>query len=127
MLLVVSSIGNVTSTNLNTDRLEFFSQSSSLHAQIYLNNYFEAWNIDCSISSALVTILMHGIFTWSNAVTPSGLASSVISSKDILTNDSLYQGIILDYSIKHEISDELLSKLTKTQVLYPNDIENIIS
>ena len=34
--------------------------------------------------------------------------------------------IVLDYSIKHEISEELLSKLTKTQVLYPSDIESMI-
>ncbi len=126
MLLVASSFGTVTCTHLNPDGLEFFSQSSSLHSQIYLNSYLEARDIDCSISSALATILMHGSFTWANAVTPSGLASSVILSKDIMNNDTLYEGIVLDYSIKHEINDESLSKLTKTKVLYPTDIEAMI-
>ena len=126
MLLVASSFGTVTCTHLNPDGLEFFSQSSSLHSQIFLNSYLEARDIDCSISSALATILMHGSFTWANAVTPSGLASSVISSKDIMNNDTLYEGIVLDYSIKHEITNESLSKLTKTKVLYPTDIEAMI-
>lgn len=126
MLLVASSQGNVTCTDLNQDGLEFFNQSSTLHAQIYLNSYLEARDIDCAISSALATILMHGSFTWSNAVTPSGLSASVISSKDVLNNDTLYEGIVLDYSIKHDISDDSLKKLTKTQVLYPTDIESMI-
>ena len=114
MMLVASSVGNVTSTNLNSEGLEFFNQSNSLHAQIFLNSYLKAKDIDCSISLALATILMHRSLTWSNAVMPSGLVASFISSKDIPINDSLYQGIILDYSIKYEILDESLSKLTKT-------------
>jgi len=126
MMLVASSIGNVQCTNLNPTGLDFFNQSSSLHAQIFLNSYLEARDIDCTISPALTTILMHGSFTWSNAVTPSGLASSVISSKDIMNNDTLYEGIVLDYTTKHEISGESLSKLTKTKILFPTDIEAMI-
>ena len=57
---------------------------------------------------------------------PSGLASSMISSNDIISNDMLYEGIVLDYSIKHYILDDSLDKLTKKQVLYPTDIESMI-
>ena len=99
----------VTSTTLNTDRLEF----CRLHAKEFLNGHIEARDIDYSISLAPSTILMHRSSTWSNAVTLWGLAALVISLKDILNNNSLYKGIILDYSIKYKISDESLSKLTK--------------
>ena len=50
MMLVASSHGNVSCTNLNPDGIEFFSQSSSLHAEIFLNSYLEAHDIDCTIS-----------------------------------------------------------------------------
>ena len=126
MILTASSSGNVTAQEINEEAREFFNQSSTLNAQIYLNSFLEAREIECTISSALATVLMHGSLTWSNEVTPSGLASSVISSRDIIHNDTLYEGIVLDYSIKHEISGESLKKLTKTQVLYPTDIESMI-
>ena len=38
-------------------------------------------------------------------MTPSGLSASVISTKDIISNNSLYEGIVLDYSIKYKITD----------------------
>ena len=34
--------------------------------------------------------------------------------------------LVLDYSIKHEITEELLTKLTKIQMIYPSDIEATI-
>ena len=126
MLLVASSLGNVVAQDINEEGKEFFSQTSTLNAQIFLNSYLEAREVECTISSALATVLMHGSFTWSNEVTPSGLSASVISSRDIINNDTLYEGIVLDFSIKHEISNESLKKLTKTQVLYPTDIESMI-
>ena len=97
-----------------------------MNAQIYLNSYLEAREIECTISSALATVLMHGSLTWSNEMTPSGLAASVISLRDIINNCTLYEGIVLDYSIKYEISNDSLKKLTKMQVLYPTDIEAMI-
>ena len=125
-MLIASSKGDVISTDLNEEALDFFSQSSSLLAQIFLNSFLEARDIDCTILTALATILMHGSMLWSNAVTPSGLSASVISTKDILNNDSIYEGIVLDYSIKHEITDDSLHKLTKTKIIYPTDIETTI-
>ena len=129
MILVVSSRRDVVSSDINENGLEFFKQSTSLLAQIYLNSYLESKDIECSVSLALVIILMHGSFLWSNAVTPSGLSASVITTKDIIANNSLHNGIVLDYSMKHKITDESLTKLTKltkTQVIYPTDIEATI-
>ena len=48
---------------------------------------------------------MHGSFLWSNSTTPSGLTASVIKTKETISNDTLYEGIGLDYSIKHEITN----------------------
>ena len=59
-------------------------------------------------------------------LTPSGYASSVISLKDIIFNDSLHEGIMVDFSTKHEITKSSLTKLTKTQVMYPSPIELMI-
>ena len=58
-----------------------------------------------------------------NPLTPSGLASSVIASTDVIFNDSLHAGILLDFSTKHEISKNSLTKLTKTQAVYPSSVE----
>ncbi len=66
------------------------------------------------------------IFLWLNLLTPSGFASSVISSKDIIFNNLLHEGIMLDFSTKHEITKSSLTKLTKTQVMYPSSIELMV-
>lgn len=78
------------------------------------------------ISSALSTILMYGSFLWSNSITPSGLAALVILMEDIISNDMLHEGIVLDYLTKHESSGDSLTKLAKTQVIYPTEIEATI-
>ena len=126
MLLIASSQGEVIPSTLRDEAMSFFTQSSVLNSQIYLNSILEAEQIECSVSPALTTSLMHGSFLWSNSLSPSGLASSVISSSDIMKNDTLHDGIILDYSTKHEISSSSLEKLTKTKILFPVDIESSI-
>ena len=104
ILFVASSIGNVVAQEINKDRREIFNQSSTLNAQIvFLNSYLEAREMECTISSALAMVLMHRNFTWSNKVTPSGLSASIISSRDIINNETLWKRIVLDYSIIHEI------------------------
>ena len=123
MLLVASSQGEAIPIELNHEAMEFFSQTSVLNAQIYLNSHLDSLKIECSISTALTTSLMHGCLLWTSSLTPSGLASSVISSLDIIRNDVLHEGIVLDYSTKHEMTSKSLEKLTKTQILFPADIE----
>ena len=50
----------------------------------------------------------------------------VISSNDLFENDTLYSGIVVDLSTNHEISKISFHKLTKTQVLFPTTIEDVI-
>ena len=123
MLLIASSQGEALPSDLNNDALDFFSQANVLNAQIYLNSLFDSKQIECAVSPALTTSLMHGSFLWASTLTPSGLASSVLSSLDVIRADTLQEGIILDYSTRHEMSSKSLEKLTRTQVLYPATIE----
>ena len=123
MLLIASSQGEATPSDLNKEALDFFSQANVLNAQIFLNSLFDSLQIECAVSPALTTSLMHGSFLWASTLTPSGLASSVISSLDVIRADTLQEGIVLDYSTRHEISSKSLEKLTRTQVLYPATIE----
>ena len=57
---------------------------------------------------------MYGSFLCANSLTPSGFAASVITSEDIMRMDTLYEGMILDYSTKFEMSSSAIEKLTKT-------------
>ena len=50
----------------------------------------------------------------------------VISSRDIFGNETLYQAMVLDLSTKHEISKQAVHKLTKTKILFPQDIEGMM-
>ena len=43
-------------------------------------------------------------------LTPSGFSASTITSKDLLQNDTLHQGIVLDLSTKFEMSADPLDK-----------------
>ena len=126
MILIASSQGEASPIEASEETLEFFKQSSVLNAQIFLNSYFESEKIECSVSTALTTSLMHGSFLWTNSLTPSGLASSVITSSDIIRADTLHEGIVLDYSTKYEMNSSSLAKLTKTQILFPVDVESTI-
>ena len=126
MMLIASSRGTVIPTSLNDEAMTFFKTSSISKAQQFLENQLEAKGIECTVPTAVANLWLHGCFLWTNPLTPSGIASSVIASKDIIFNDSIHEGILLDFSTKHEISKNSLSKLTKTQVIYPNSIEPMI-
>ena len=126
MILVASSMTETTLAEANPKAMDFFKSSSILNANIMLNSILEEDQIDCSISSAVTTSLYHGCFLWVNAVTPSGLASCVITSEDFMRTDTLYEGMVLDYSTKFEMKDASLEKLTKTQVKLPDDMEGAV-
>lgn len=126
MLLVASSVGAVTNTKLNDKAMEFFNQPSVLLAKIYLDSYLQSENVRCHVSHALANALLHGCFLWANTLTPSGLAASVISSSDLMVNDSLHEGLVLDLSTKHTITETSLEKLTQTQILYPTTAHEVV-
>ena len=56
----------------------------------------------------------------------SGLAASLISSEVIFRADTLHEGMVLYYSTKCDMSAASLCKLTKIQMLFPVDIEELI-
>ena len=81
MLLVASSIGQAIPSKLEDGAMEFFSQANSVHAQLMLNSILENARLQVSLSPALATLLLSGSFLWSNPITPSGLASSVLTTE----------------------------------------------
>ena len=125
MILVAASSSEVTEVDYNAEAVEFFKCSSPLHAQVMLNSILEAEGIECSVSSAMATTLLYGSFLWRNPIAPAGLASSVLTSEGIIRSDTLQDGMVLDFATKFEMSAISLSKLTKTQVLFPKDVEEL--
>jgi hypothetical protein len=123
MILVASSTGEATNAVYEQDAKEFFKATNVLNAQVLLNSELETAKLDCSVSPAMATALSHGGFLWSSPLTPSGFAASIIVSEGVLRTDTLYEGMVLDYSTKHDMSTTSLEKLTKTQVMYPSNIE----
>jgi hypothetical protein len=123
MILVASSVGEVTCQDYDADATEFFKCSNNLNAQVMLNSLMEAEGIECSVSAAVTTTLLYGSFLWKNSLSPSGLAASVISSEGIFRTDTLHEGMVLDYATKFDMSATSLTKLTKTQVAFPANIE----
>ena len=93
LFLVASSVTDTTIDELNDQAKELFKQNSILNAQIFLNSIFEEENIDISVSSALTSSLLNGSVLWKDCLTPSGLASSVLSLDDIIKSNRLLQKI----------------------------------
>ena len=125
MILVAASIGEITEVEYSSDATEFFKCSNALNAQVMLNSLLETKGIECSVSSAMVSALLYGSFLWKNALSPSGFAASVLTSEGIFKTDTLHEGMVLDYSTKFDMSSSSLNKLTKSQVLFPVDIEEL--
>lgn len=70
MVLVASSIGEMTVDEYDADGLEFFKSSNNLIAQILLNNRLEIEGVEVSVSPAMTTALFIGGFLWENPVSP---------------------------------------------------------
>ena len=126
MILVAASVGEITVLDYDADAVEFFKCSNNLNAQVMLNSLLETEGIDCSISSAVTASLLYGSFLWKDALSPSGLAAAVISSEGIFRSDTLHDGMVLDYATRYDMSASSLTKLTKTQVAFPADTEELI-
>ena len=126
MLLVATSTGEATNVDYEQAATEFFKTTNVLNAQVLLNSEMEAAKLDCTIPPAMATALTHGGFLWTNPLTPSGFAASTIISEGVLRTDTLYEGMVLDYSTKHDMSATSLAKLTRTQVMFPSSIETAI-
>ena len=125
MLLVASSVGQAMPSKLDDSAMEFFSQPNSMHAQLVLNSILETARLQVSVSPALATLFLSGSFLWSNPITPSGLASSVLTTEGILRNDTLQEALVLELATKFEMSNSSLTKLTKTQVIFPSNVHDM--
>ena len=125
MILVAASSSEVTEVDYDANAAEFFKCSTPLHAQVMLNSILEAEGIECSVSAAMATTLLYGSFLWQNPLSPAGLAASVLTTEGIIRSDTLQEGMVLDFATKFEMSAISLSKLTKTQVLFPKDVEEM--
>ena len=122
-MLIASSRGSVVPTSINKEAQAFFKSRYFSKAQQFLESHLESKGIECSIPTMVANLWLQGCSMWMNPLTLSGLASSVIASKDVIFNDSLHEGKLLDSSTKHKIIKNSLSKLTKTQVTYHSSIE----
>ena len=94
-----------------------------MKAQQFLESLLESRNAKYIIQTDVAKLWLNGCFLWLNPLTPFGLAAFIISAKDIIFNNSIHEGILLNFSTKYEISKSSLSKLTKTQIMYPSSIE----
>ena len=57
MLLVASSLGEAVPKELGEEAKEFFSQSTVLNAQLFLNSFLENLKLEVSVTLAQATIL----------------------------------------------------------------------
>ena len=89
MILIAASRGSVIPQKLNDEATAFFKLTNFSRAQQYLESYLESKGIDCAVPTAVENLWLQGCFLWMNPLTPSGLATSVIASKDVMFNYSL--------------------------------------
>ena len=125
MLQVVNGVDQVVSEKLNEAAMEFFALSSAKLAHIHLNSLLEKENIRVSRSPALANHLWSGSFLWTNHVTPSGLAILVFTSESYLKTDIMKQALVLECSTKFNYSEEDVTKLTETMIIFPNSVEEL--
>ena len=62
MILVASSVGEITKVEYNAKAVDFFKCSNNINAQVILNSQFEIEEIECSVSSAVTSKLLYDIF-----------------------------------------------------------------
>ena len=126
MLLNACSVGEAQPSKMGEEAMEFFKLSGIKQAHIHLNSLLESRGIRVSVSHAVANALYCGAFKWSNLLTPSGFAASVLETESFLRNDILRDAMVLEASTKFGISDEYVDKLTKTSVQFPTTSEDVI-
>ena len=84
MILVASSVSEVTELDYQADGSNFFKCSSTLNTLVMLNSLLETEGIECSVSAAVATALLYGSFLWKDSLSPSGFAASVLTSEGVL-------------------------------------------
>ena len=110
MLLIASEEFQAVSEELNDEAMAFFALPNSKAAYINLNSPLESEKVRVR---------------WSNMSRPLGLASSVLTTESYLRIDVLNKATVLDVSTRFEISDEYISKLTETTIIFPESCEDM--
>ena len=120
MILIASSKENFIAQKLNEEAGSFFKLQFFSKVQQFLESYLEAKNIKYAIPTVVANLSHQGSLLWVKLVYQSGLSGSVISTKDTIFCGSLHQGILLDFSMKHEIIKKLANKVNKVTRDIPN-------
>jgi len=126
MLLIASGEGQAIPETSNAEAMEFFALSNSKAAHIHLNSLLESEKVRCSLSPAMANHLFIASFRWTNMIKPSGLAASILTTESYLRNDILSEAMVLDVATRFGISDEYISKLTETTIMFPENCEDMI-
>ena len=56
----------------------------------------------------------------------SGFASSILTTESYLRTDVLNEAMVLDVSTRFDISEEYVTKLTETTIIFPDNCEDMI-
>lgn len=126
MLLVASSRGDIVPPSLSPEAEKFFHSSSVTKAREELNSRLNKAQLDCTIPTSMANSLLNGVFKWENSTSPSGFCCSTISSMDVMEPDTLHDSVILDNKLKFELDQTTCDKISKHNVVYPNEINEMI-
>ena len=126
MLLIAYGEGQVIPDTLNPEAMTFFALPNVKTAHIHLNSLLESEKVRCSISLAMANHLYAASFRWVNMIRPSGFASSILTTESYLRTDVLNEAMVLDVSTRFDISEEYVTKLTETTIIFPDNCEDMI-
>ena len=65
-------------------------------------------------------------FRWVNMIRPSGFASSILTTESYLRTDVLNEAMVLNISTRFDISEEYVTKLTETIIIFLDNCEDMI-
>ena len=106
--------------------MEFFASTNEKTAIIYLNTLLEQKNLRVQVPPAVVNQIYHGALRWESPSKPSGLAACCLEFIEIERRDILTQGLVIDLKSRFEMTPEIVETLTKSHVLLPTRVDDLI-
>lgn len=116
MLIIASGEDEAVPEELNGKASDFLVLPISKAAHIHLNSLLQSKEGRCSVSPAMAKHLIR----------PSGLASLVLMVESYLRRDVLNKAMGFDVTTCFEISDQYISKLTETTIMFLESCEDMI-
>ena len=126
MLLIAYGEGQVIPETLNSEAMIFFPLPHVKTAHIHLNSLLESEKVRFWVSSAISNHLCISSFRWVNMFCSSGFSSSILITKSYLRIDVLNEAMVLDVSTRFDMSDEYVTKLTETTIIFRVSCEDMI-